>query len=106
MGADADGVAVDIAAADDFGLGDDGLELENACLNLGLLVFSLVIFAVFREIAVAACDFEALRDFLSGDGPELGEFFVEFGQSLVGEDGLFFHVRLPLSLENEQLCAA
>ena len=91
--ADADAVGAVVVLVDDDGVQQDILDLSDTGVQLALLVFRFIIFAVFAQVAEAARLFDEVRHFFFTHGLEVGELLLQLFLALRAHLVLFFHVR-------------
>ena len=73
------------------------LQLGNAGVELALLVFRLVIFAVLGQVAEGTGFLDQFGHFLLADGLQIGELLFQFFQALGAESVFFRHGDTPFA---------
>lgn len=79
------------ALVDDDGVRQNVLYLGDAAIELGLLVFRLVIFAVFREVAERTGLFDLLGDFLFARRFQIVQFLLQLLEAERADFEFFCH---------------
>src|SRR3990172_13379375 len=90
--ADRDGVGVAGVVVDHSGAAQHLLDLQNPALDERLIVFGVVIFGVFREVAELLGLLDALGDLFPTGALEVLDLLFELVQTLLRQDGLFLAV--------------
>ena len=89
--AKADGSGTGLCLVNDHRMGKNILYLRNAAIELCLLIFCLVIFAVFRKIAKRACLFDLLGHVSFLGGFQIVQFFFQLFHPDAGQLIFFRH---------------
>ena len=71
------------------------LQLGNAGVELALLVFRLVIFAVLAEVAKAAGDLDLLRNLIAAGCLQIIQFLLKFLSARCAHFIFSFHTAVP-----------
>ena len=79
------------ALIDHDSMGQDVLDLCDAAIQLGLLIFRFIIFTVLGKVAEGAGFLDLLRDFLLARGFQIIELFLELLQTFSGQLKFFCH---------------
>src|SRR5699024_3860337 len=87
--ADGDGGVGQLAVVDDARDLERGLDVGDARLDDGLLLFGGVILGVFAQVAVTARDFDLIRHFFAFDGAQFVQFLFQLLVTLPGNDDFF-----------------
>ena len=98
FGADVHHFGVQLAFIQHVDVFQLALDFRDAALDDGLLVFGLVILAVFGEIAERKRYLDFLRNLFPFDGLQIFQFFFQPPESLVGDNRLFCHIAVSLSV--------
>ena len=78
------------ALVNDHGVFQHDLHVGDAGLYHSLVVFGLVVLAVFREVAEGKGDFYFLGHLPAADGFQIVQLFFQGGKALFGDEKLFF----------------
>ena len=91
LAANGDLIGIGLRLIDDLGVEQDLLQLGNAGIELALLVFGLVIFAVLRQVAEAAGFLDELGDLVGPGGLAVVQLCLQLVISLLAHFEFFNH---------------